>query len=155
MMKKANGINSLTLTELQIDSLLNLNHPNIGLIYDILEDEQEMAFRINRSLRSSRFSAVIMNFPNNPTSKIVSANFYKQLSQVVKKENVLVESTSIFVNNIENHHKIHLSIDKNFSNLQSKKNVLLDIEKSFKTLFEKCQYRFKSWFLIINHLYTI
>ena len=40
MMKKANGINSLTLTELQIDSLLNLNHPNIGVIYDILEDEK-------------------------------------------------------------------------------------------------------------------
>jgi calcium-dependent protein kinase len=40
MMKKASGINSLTLTELQIDSLLSLNHPNIGMIYDILEDEK-------------------------------------------------------------------------------------------------------------------
>lgn len=40
MMKKSNGINSLTLTELQIDSLLTLNHPNIGIIYDIIEDEK-------------------------------------------------------------------------------------------------------------------
>lgn len=40
MIKKTSGINSLTLTELQIDNLLYLNHPNIGMIYEILEDEK-------------------------------------------------------------------------------------------------------------------
>lgn len=40
MMKKLPGINSLTLTELKVVRLLNLDHPNIGVIYDILEDEK-------------------------------------------------------------------------------------------------------------------
>jgi hypothetical protein len=62
-----------------------------------------------------------------------------KILDIIKKENVLVESTSIFVNNIENHHKIYLSVDKNFSNLQSKKNVLLDIETRLKTLDESLE----------------
>ncbi len=40
MMKKANKINSLTLTESSIEKLLNLNHMNLGCIYDIIEDEK-------------------------------------------------------------------------------------------------------------------
>jgi calcium-dependent protein kinase len=40
MMKKKIGRNSLTLTESNIETLLNLDHPNVGLIYDIIEDEK-------------------------------------------------------------------------------------------------------------------
>lgn len=61
MMKKANGINSLTLTELQIDSLLNLNHPNIGLIYDILEDEKFIYMVQDLYENGDLFSFIIRN----------------------------------------------------------------------------------------------
>ena len=39
LMKKSNDLSSLTLTELNVSKLLALDHPNIGNIYDVLEDE--------------------------------------------------------------------------------------------------------------------
>ena len=65
-----------------------------------------------------------------------SCNYSCSFCYAMFQENGLVDVNSIFVNNIENHHKIYLSVYKKFSNLQSKKNVLLDIEKRFKTLDE-------------------
>ena len=57
-----------------------------------------------------------------------------KILNIIRKENDLIESGSIFVNNIENHFKINLNVDKNFSKLQSKKNILLDIEIRLKAL---------------------
>ena len=50
------------------------------------------------------------------------------------KENSNLSSESISVNKIENNFRINLDVDKDFSKLQSKKNLLLEIEKKLKTL---------------------
>ncbi len=52
----------------------------------------------------------------------------------IKKQNPILKFDSILVNKIENNFKINLDVDKNFSMLQSKKNILLEIEKKLKVL---------------------
>ena len=56
--------------------------------------------------------------------------FSKELSN---KHKELTEN-SLSVNKIENNFKIYLNVDKNFSNLQQKTNILLDIEIKLKKL---------------------
>lgn len=55
------------------------------------------------------------------------------LDEIKRGSNSLTQD-SILVNKIENHFKINLNVDKNFSKLQSEKNILLEIEKKLKTL---------------------
>ena len=46
----------------------------------------------------------------------------------------MLTDKSILISKIENNFKINLDVDKNFSKLQSEKNILLEIETKLKTL---------------------
>tara|TARA_B100000963_G_scaffold360855_1_gene393482 strand:+ start:716 stop:1864 length:1149 start_codon:yes stop_codon:yes gene_type:complete len=57
----------------------------------------------------------------------------KILFEIKDKYSVLTDK-SILISKIENNFKINLDVDKNFSKLQSEKNILLEIETKLKTL---------------------
>lgn len=81
MMNKSQKNISLTLTELQIDSLLHLNHPNIGVIYDIIEDEQYIYLVQDLYESGDLFNFIIKNKKiNDNLIKII----VKQLLSAVK-----------------------------------------------------------------------
>lgn len=57
----------------------------------------------------------------------------KILFEIKEKYSMLTDK-SILISKIENNFKINLDVDKNFSKLQSEKNILLEIETKLKTL---------------------
>lgn len=67
----------------------------------------------------------------NNNEKLSKINFF--LKELSNKHKELTEN-SLSVNKIENNFKIYLNVDKNFSNLQQKTNILLDIEIKLKKL---------------------
>ena len=67
----------------------------------------------------------------NNNEKLSKINFF--LKELSNKHKELTEN-SLSVNKIENNFKIYLNIDKNFSNLQQRTNMLLEIEIKLKKL---------------------
>ncbi len=67
----------------------------------------------------------------NNNEKLSKINFF--LKELSNKHKELTEN-SLSVNKIENNFKIYLNVDKNFSNLQQRTNMLLDIEIKLKKL---------------------
>ena len=57
------------------------------------------------------------------------------LDEIKRTSNNLTQD-SIIVHKIENYFKINLNVDKNFSQLQRERNILLEIEKKLKVLDE-------------------
>ena len=70
MMKKFNGVNSLSLTELNVQKILKLDHPNIGPIFDIIEDEKYVYMVQDYYEHGDLFSFLL-------TNKILNENFFK------------------------------------------------------------------------------
>ena len=67
----------------------------------------------------------------NNNKKLSKINFFLLDFSMLSKE---LTENSLSVHPIENNFKIYLNVDKNFSNLQQKTNMLLDIEIKLKKL---------------------
>lgn len=69
-----------------------------GLPYEFYQigPEEEMISGIERALKTGRFSAIVLNFPNNPTNLVVSRNFYEKLAKVINHEGILVINDFVY-----------------------------------------------------------
>ena len=120
-------VNSGIILPQQAGEYFNLLNNVVRKIFIKYKDKNKLVFDINRNY--FKISNEWKNLPED--QKLIKI---KKVLEDFIKENSNLNSESISVNKIENNFRINLDVDKDFSKLQSKKNLLLEIEKKLKTL---------------------
>lgn len=85
-----------------------------GLPYEFyrIGPEEEMILNIERALKTGRFSALVLNFPNNPTNMVVSREFYEKIARVITHEGILVINDFVYGEMVHKEESVSLlSID--------------------------------------------
>ncbi len=113
----------------QAGEYFNILNNIIREVFNKYKIKNNIEFEVNRN-----YFKISENWKSLPKKNKLEK--IDKVLNLIREENDLKESDSIFVNNIENEFKINLSVNKNFSQLQSKKNILLDIEIRLKSLDE-------------------
>jgi hypothetical protein len=120
-------VNSGIILPQQAGEYFNLLNNVVRKIFIKYKDKNKLVFDINRNY--FKISNEWKNLPED--QKLIKI---KKVLEDFIKENSNLSPESISVNKIENNFRINLDVDKDFSKLQSKKNLLLEIEKKLKTL---------------------
>ena len=120
-------VNSGIILPQQAGEYFNLLNNVVRKIFIKYKDKNKLVFDINRNY--FKISNEWKNLPED--QKLIKI---KKVLEDFIKENSNLSPESISVNKIENNFMINLDVDKDFSKLQSKKNLLLEIEKKLKTL---------------------